>query len=73
MITWTDEIAAQQRQQEMLDRALKEYDVSQVLAKDKKRTSLAARGLHILGERLVIAGVRLQLLNPHINSNPEVG
>lgn len=73
MITWTDEISAQQRQQEMLNTALEEYDVSQMLPKGEKKDSIITRGLHSLGERLVIAGVRLQLLNPQLNSTAKSG
>ena len=73
MISWTDELAAQQRQQEMLDRALEEYDVSQMLPKSERKDGIITRGLHSLGERLVIAGVRLQLLNRQMGSSPRSG
>ena len=57
----------------MLNRALEEFDVSQMLPKSEKKNSIITRGLHSLGERLVIAGVRLQLLNRQMGSSPRSG
>ena len=73
MITGKDVMVALQRQQDMRNRSLEAYEVSQKLPKGEKKEGIITRGLHSLGERLVITGVRLQLLNRQLNSTPRGG
>lgn len=76
MITWRDELVARQRHEDLLTKSLENYQISEMLGEGKKKgrkDSIITRGLHSLGERLVITGVRLQLLNPLLNSASKGG